>query len=115
MEEALTMRARQGGILDELTATFPSTTINTWKADVDKWVHDKKGSEDPYEDRTQGVCFCLFRAQWKYDMNIADATFDDVRKMLEAEEAEENRGIEPLHKTSAAAYIQAALKLEERQ
>lgn len=56
MEEAISMRAKQAGCLDELTATFPKETTARWLADVKKWVNDKQNSEDPYEDRAQGKC-----------------------------------------------------------
>lgn len=42
-------------------------------------------------------------------------TFNDVRKMLEEQEAEDSRSTTPLHKMSATGFIHAALKLEERQ
>lgn len=63
MKEALSMRARQGAVLRELTATFRKETIDGWKLEVETWVRDKKGSPDPYEDSTQGNIARLMTVQ----------------------------------------------------
>lgn len=49
------------------------------------------------------------------DPRLLDATYEDVRKSLEAEEAEESKELPALHKQSASSYIHAMIKLEERQ
>lgn len=47
------MRGKQSGILQELTATFPTETVDKWKDQIRRWNRDKVNETDPYEDHEQ--------------------------------------------------------------
>lgn len=63
------MRAKQAGLLRELTATFPDDTIKKWTDQIHRWNRDKVHEVDPYEDAT--------RSEFAAVLNVTTA--DEVR------------------------------------
>lgn len=57
LSEAVEMRAKQAGILNELTLTFTPEIINSWKDMIKRWNRNKSGEPDPYEDPEQSRSF----------------------------------------------------------
>ncbi|KDR65055.1 hypothetical protein GALMADRAFT_217693 [Galerina marginata CBS 339.88] len=95
--DAYNMSAKQTGVFNQLSTTFPPATIKKWESVITTWEANPK-ARNPYAEPA------------------STTTLQDVRLALAKEEAAEVAlGNLPRHKMSLSAFLIAGFELEDSQ
>ncbi|KLO05116.1 hypothetical protein SCHPADRAFT_947170 [Schizopora paradoxa] len=100
LDESVSMARLQRDTHTAFTKTFHPNAVAKWSAQVDAWCADPLNTriENPFEEPAPTI------------------TMADIRRELNAEEAEElAKGVVPTHAVSASQYLVAGLQLEDQQ
>ena len=112
--DAYKMSAKQKDVFNQLSATFPSTTVKRWELKITTWEANPK-AQNPYAEPEGGKSFCCYF--FMLSLRFFEATtLQDVRLALAKEEAAQVAlGNLPRHKMSLSAFLIAGFELEDTQ
>ena len=108
------MSVKQKDVFNQLSATFPSTTVKRWELKITTWEANPK-AQTPYAEPEGGKSFCcdFFMLSLRF---FEATTLQDVRLALAKEEAAQVAlGNLPGHKMSLSAFLIVGFELEDTQ
>ncbi|KAI0073201.1 hypothetical protein K474DRAFT_1722408 [Panus rudis PR-1116 ss-1] len=89
---------KQKIVYQELSATFPEATIQSWSDHINRWFDNPNLKPNPFEE------------------TLSNVTLSEVKLQLAKEEiSQSTRGVMPIQNMTQATFIQVGLELEDEQ